>query len=70
MVPSDSISQSNADALLLDISKSPRERISVTISGEGVGEENTNCSFKCVPSYGVKVRGNGHLKSQPGRGLH
>lgn len=37
---------------------------------EDVGEENPNCPFKCVPSRGVKVRGNGHLKSQPGRGLH
>ena len=60
------ISPNNMDTRL----KKPTDRISVVISPEDVGEENTNCPFKCVPSCGVKVRGNGHLKSQPGRGLH
>lgn len=44
--------------------------MSVAISCGDVGEENTNCPFKCVPSCGVEVRSNGHLKSQPGCGLH
>lgn len=44
--------------------------MSVATSREVVREENTNCPFKRVPSRGVKVRRNGHLKSQPGRGLH
>lgn len=49
--------------------KSQKERMSMALRKDAV-EENPNCPFKCVPSCGVKVRGNGHLKSQPGRGLH
>lgn len=37
---------------------------------ESSSRGNPNCAYKCVPSCGVKVQGNGHLKSQPGCGLH
>lgn len=37
---------------------------------ESSSRGNPNCAYKCVPSCGVEVQGNGHLKSQPGCGLH
>lgn len=63
--PSDAISRSNTVTSL----KRQKERMSKAIQKPAV-EENPNCAYKCVPSCGAKVQGNGHLKSQPGCGLH
>lgn len=64
--PSDTISGSNMETSL----NRQKERISEALSCLGKRGENTNCPFKLVRSYGGKVRGNGHLKSHPGCGLH
>lgn len=64
-VPSDTFSRSNMVTSL----KRQKERMSMAIQKPAV-EENPNCAYKCVPSCGAKVQGNGHLKSQPGCGLH